>query len=163
MWIQSLAKSLWAWAFSSTKWEKQLGLPYQISVKCSRRIIIILLCIWFFRVLFLISFCLTLESPLDSKDIKPVNPKGNQSWIFIGRTDAEANAKKWLIRKRLWCWERLKVGGEGDDRGWDGWLDGIMSLSKFRELVIDREAWHATVHRVEKSWTWLSDWTECQF
>ena len=69
----------------------------------------------------------TPETPLDCKEIKPVNCKGNQSWIFIGRTDAEAetpilwpsDAKNW---KRPWCWERLKVGGEGDDRGWDGWM-----------------------------------------
>ena len=68
----------------------------------------------------------TLESPLDSKEIQPVNSKGNQSWIFIGRTDADAkapifwppDAKNWLIR----CWKRLMAGGEGDDRGWDGWM-----------------------------------------
>ena len=59
----------------------------------------------------------TLESPLDSKEIQPVHPKGNQSWIFIASTDAEAETH-W---KRPWCWERLKVGGEGDDRGWDDW------------------------------------------
>ena len=68
----------------------------------------------------------TLESPLDCKEVKPVNPKGNQSWIFIGRTDAEApipwppDAKN-SFWKRFWCWERLKAG-EGDDRGWDGWM-----------------------------------------
>ena len=70
----------------------------------------------------------TLESPLDCKEIQPVIPKGNQSWIFIGRTDAEAetpilwqaDVKNWLTR-RLWCWERLKAGGEGDDTGWDDW------------------------------------------
>ena len=69
----------------------------------------------------------TLDSPLECKEIKPVNPKSNQSWIFIGRTDAEAealilwppDAKNWLI---AWWWERLKAGGEGDDRGWDGWM-----------------------------------------
>ena len=68
----------------------------------------------------------TLESPLDCKEVQPVHPKRNQSWIFIGRTDAEAetpiflppDAKSW----RPWCWERLKVGGEGDNRGWDGWM-----------------------------------------
>ena len=68
----------------------------------------------------------TLESPLDCKEIQPVHPKGNQSWIFIGRTDAEAKAPVLSLAtwwqelthlKRLWCWERLKVGGEGDDRG----------------------------------------------
>ena len=66
--------------------------------------------------------------------------------------------------KRPWCWERLKVGGEGDDRGWDGWngiTDSVgMSLSKFLELVMDREAWRAAGHGVTKSWTWLSNCTE---
>ena len=70
----------------------------------------------------------TLESPLDCKEIKPVNPKGNQSWIFIGRTDAEAEApilwqpgnEELTHWKRPWCWERLKARGEGSDRGWDG-------------------------------------------
>ena len=74
----------------------------------------------------------TLECPLDCKEIQPVHPKGKESWIFIGRTDAEAEApvlwppdeKNWL-RKRPWCWERLKVGGEGDDRGWDGWVTSL--------------------------------------
>ena len=79
----------------------------------------------------------TLESPVDCKDIKLVNPKGNQHWIFIGRTDAEAeapilwppNVKSWFIKKkkkeRPWCWERLKAGGEGDDRRWDGWMASL--------------------------------------
>ena len=72
----------------------------------------------------------TLESPLDSKEVKTINPKRNQSWIFIGRTDAEAETPNTLATwckeltqwERLWCWERLKAGGEGDDRGWDGWM-----------------------------------------
>ena len=72
----------------------------------------------------------TLESPLDCKEIKPVHPKGNQSWIFTGRTEAEAETPIPLATwweelshwKRPWCWERLKAGGEGDDRGWDGWM-----------------------------------------
>ena len=71
----------------------------------------------------------TLESSLDCKEIQPVHPKGDQSWIFIERTDAEAetpilwppDAKNWLM-KRSWCWERLKVEGEGENRGWDGWM-----------------------------------------
>ena len=65
----------------------------------------------------------TLESPLDSK-IKPINLKGSQRRIFIGRTDTTLTTwcKQQTHRKRLWCWERLKAGGEGDDRGWDGWM-----------------------------------------
>ena len=72
----------------------------------------------------------TLESPLDCKETQPVHPKGDQSWIFFGRTDAEAETpifwppvgKNWLIWKDPEFWERLKVGGEGDNRGWDGWM-----------------------------------------
>ena len=73
----------------------------------------------------------TLESPLDCKEIKTVNPKGNQPWIFIGRTDDEAEVPiistwyKELPQKRPWCWERLKAGGEGDDREWDGWMASL--------------------------------------
>ena len=74
-----------------------------------------------------------LESPLDYKEIQPVHPKGDQSWVFIGRTDVEAetaviwppDSKSWLIW-RLWCWERLKAGEERDDRGWDGWIASSM-------------------------------------
>ena len=70
-----------------------------------------------------------LESPLECKESQPVNPKGNQSWIFIGRSDAETETPiLWPPReelthwKRLWCWEGLGAGGKGDDRRWDGWM-----------------------------------------
>ena len=91
---------------------------------------------------------------------------------FVGRTDAEAetpilwppDTKNWLIGKIPWCWERLRAGGEGDDRGWDGWMASLTSmntsLSKLQNLVMDREAWCAVIHGVSKSRTWLSDWTE---
>ena len=61
--------------------------------------------------------------------------------------------------KRPWCWERLKAGGEWDDRGWHGWMTSL-SLSKLQELVMNREAWHAVVPGIAKSLTWLSNWTE---
>ena len=126
-----------------------------------------------------------LESPLDSKEIQPVHPKGDQSWIFTERTEAEVETPilclaTWCEElthwKRPWCWERLKVGGEGDDRGWDGWMasltwwtwvwvgpgagDGQGSLAccspwGCKELdTTERLNW------TELNWSWQCDMTE---
>ena len=110
----------------------------------------------------------TLESPLDGKEIQPVHSKGDQSWVFIGRTDVEAEApilwppdnKELTHWKRSWCWERLKAGGEGDDREWDGWMAWVW---------VDSRSWWWTGRpgvlqfmgskRVGRDWATGLNWT----
>ena len=112
----------------------------------------------------------SFESPLEFKEIQPVNPKGNESWIFIGRTDAEAetavlwppDVKNCLIEKdpdagKDWRQEEKETTVD-EMVGWHQQL--YVNLSRLRELVIDGEIWHTAVHGVAKSRTWLSNWNE---
>ena len=110
----------------------------------------------------------TLESPLDSKEIKSVNPKGSQSWIFIGRTEAEApvlwlpDVKSWLTGRdpdagKDWEQEEKRVI-EDEMVGWHHWLNGH-EFAQTPEIVKDREAWRAADHEITKGWTWFSNWT----
>ena len=112
----------------------------------------------------------SLESPLDCKEIKPVNPKVNQSWMFIGRTASEApilcEEYTWCEElthwKILWCWERWKAGGEGDDRAWDDWMT---SSTRWPLVWASSGNWWWKIGGLQsigiaKSWTPLSYWTE---
>ena len=113
----------------------------------------------------------TLESSLDGQEIKPVNPKGNQPWIFIGKINAKAetpvlwppHAKSWLIGKdsdggRDWGQEE-KWMTEDEMAGWHHWLDGH-EFEWTLGVGDGQGAWHASIHEVLKSETWLSNWTE---
>ena len=118
----------------------------------------------------------TLESPLDFKEIQPVHPKGgqSQSWVFIGKTDVKAETPMlatWCEElshlKRPWCWERLRAGGEGDDRGWDGWM---ASLTQSTWVWVNSGSWWWTgrpgvlrftgSQRVGHNWVTELNWTE---
>ena len=113
----------------------------------------------------------TLENPLDCKEIQPVHPKGDQSWVFIGRTDGWSWNSNTLATwceelthlKRPWCWERLRVRGEGDDREWDGWM---ASLIQWTWVWVNSRSWWWTGrpgcgswgHKESDTTEWLN-WT----
>ena len=117
----------------------------------------------------------TLESPLDCKEIQPVHPKGGQSWVIFARTDVKIetpilwppDAKNWLIWKDPWCWERLRAGREGDNRGWDGWM---ASPTRWTWVWINSRSWWWTgrpivlwsmgSQRVRHNWVTKLNWTE---
>ena len=117
----------------------------------------------------------TLENPLDYKEIQPVHPKGDQSWVFIGRTDAEAETpilwppheKSWLIGKDPDAGRDWGAGGEGDDRGWNGWM---VSLTQWTWVWVDSRSWWWTgrpgmlrfmgLQRVRHDWATELNWTE---
>ena len=116
------------------------------------------------------------ESPLDCKEIQPVHPKGDQSWVFIAWTDAEAETPNILATwckelthwKRPWCWEGLGAGGEGDDRGWDGWM---ASPTRWTWVWVNSGSWGWTgrpgmlrfigPQRVGHDWVTELNWTDC--
>ena len=117
----------------------------------------------------------TLESSLDYKEIQLVHPKGDQSWMFIGRTDVEAETPNTLATsceelthwKRLWCWEGLEAGEEGNDRGWDGWM---ASRTRWTWVWVNSGGWLWTgrpgvlrfmgLQRVRHEWAIELSWTE---
>ena len=114
----------------------------------------------------------TLESPLDCKEIQPVHSKGDQSWVFFGRTNAKAEtlATSWeelTHWKRPWCWEGLGAGGEGDNRGWDGWM---VSPTRWTWVWVNSGSWWWTgrpgvlrfmgSQRVGHDWATELNWTE---
>ena len=120
-------------------------------------------------------YILWLESPLDCKEIQPVHSEGDQPWDFLRRNDVKAettvlwppHANSWLIGKALWCWEGLGAGGEGDDRGWDGWM---ASLTQWTWVWVNSGSWWWTgrpgvlrfmgSQGVRHDWVTELNWTE---
>ena len=117
------------------------------------------------------AFSVVQQQPFNNNEIQAVQPKGNQSWIFTGKTDAEAWSSSTLVTwckelnlwKRPWCWGKLRAGRERDDRGWDGLMSSLTQWTWIWESSRSWEAWPAAPHGVAKSRTQLSDWTELNF
>ena len=112
----------------------------------------------------------TLESPLDCKEIQPVHPKGDQPWVFMEGLILKLKLQYFALMWRADSFEKTLMLGKIEGRRRRGrqrmrWLNGIinamdMGLGEHQELVMDREAWCAAIHGIEKSQTWLSDWME---
>ena len=148
-----LVKAMFVFFFSSQVWMWELDLKEVWVLKN-----------WYFQTVVLEK---TLEGCLDCKEIKPVHPKKNQPWLFLGRTDAEALVlwshvvMSWLTGKD-WFWERLRAGGEGSNRGWDGWVASSTQWSwvwanSWRCWRIGKPGVLQSMG--SQSWTRLSDWT----
>ena len=156
-------KTLWLWRVGSVV----AAQGFRSSVAYGILLVIPSWCFW------IVVLEKTLESPLDCKEIQPVHPKGNQSWVFIGRTDAKAETPtlaSWCEEmtpwKRPWCWEGLGERGEGDNRGWDGWM---ASLTRWMWVWVNSGSWWWTgrpgvlqfmgSQRVGHDWATELNWT----
>ena len=180
-WFRDSSSRLWTWLRMTSSWRMKMQRHYFASKgPSSQSYSFSRSHVWLWELDYKESWALknwcfwtvvlekTLKSPLDCKEIQSVHPKGNQSWIFIGRTDAKAETPilctTWCEElthwKRPWCWERLKAGGERDDQGWDSWM---ASLTQWTWVWVNSGSWWWTgrpgvlqsmgSQRVGHSWT----------